>query len=105
MKRFLMIAACGLALSGCVALGFSQQDSETTYTLATIAGDVFLQSGKATAEQAGQACLADNAAYKVLVNTRNVSDDVNYAPADNAHATLQKDGAAKGGTQCNTGGT
>ena len=90
---FALFVASGVMLSGCVSLGLSQQQSETAYTVAAIASDVFIGSGKATGDVAGQICLADNASYKILIATRNVADGVNYAPADNAHAQLHADGA------------
>lgn len=101
MRYVIFLGMVGLALSGCVALGMSQQDSETDYTGAAILSDVYLLSGKATADSAGQACLADTLEYRTLTATRNVADNVNYAPADKAHAALQKDGARLNTVSCN----
>lgn len=104
MKHLLTAAALSVAvlsttLYGCVSLGIKPQDSETTYTVAAIAADIFVTSGKATGDAVGQICTGDKAAYKVLTATRNIADGVNYAPADGAHATLQSDGAKLNG-QC-----
>ena len=103
MKRILLcaaFAAMALGGSGCVSLGLSQQDSETAYTVATIAGDAFILSGKATPDAAGQACVADNVAYRILASTRNVADGVSYGPADGAHAALQHDAAKLAPDKC-----
>ena len=101
--KFLIVPALALSLAGCVSLGVSQQDSETAYTVSTIAGDVFLLSGQANGVMAGQACVADMATYRILIATRNVADNVSYVPADSAHLTLQKDGAKLNPAQCNQG--
>lgn len=101
MKHYLLCAALlAVSLGGCVSLGLSQQDSETAYTIATIGGDAFILSGKATPDQAGQACVADNVTYNILVSSRNIADGVNYSPADNAHAALQRDGARLAPDKC-----
>lgn len=100
MKHLLILVGLGLAMSGCVSAGISQQDSETTYTLAAIGADVALTSGQINPASAGQICLVDNADYKILAATRNVADGVNYVPADNAHAALQADGAKLAPVQC-----
>lgn len=97
MKHFLTAAALSVAvlsmtLIGCVSLGIKPQDGETTYTVAAIAADVFITSGKATGDAVGQICTGDKAAYKILTATRNIADGVNYAPADVAHTNLQADG-------------
>ena len=96
---FIGALVAGLSLlSGCVALGLSQSESETGYTIAATAGDVFIISGKATPDATAQLCTADNANYKILISTRNVADGVkSYAPADNAHVALQTDGAKLSG--------
>lgn len=92
---FALFIASGVSLSGCVAAGlFNQSQSETYYTVAATAADVFLISGKATGDAASQVCLGDTANYKILISTRNPGDGVkSYVPADSAHAALQKDGA------------
>lgn len=100
MQRFLIVCAVGFSLAGCVSLGESQQDSETQYTLAAIASDTGFLSGYVTPKDAGLICLADAANYKILASTRNVADNVNYAPADNAHAALQDDGNKLNPAQC-----
>lgn len=100
LTRFVLIAAGAATLAGCVSLGLSQQDSETGYTLAATAADVFLLSGKANADSAGQVCLGDTVNYRTLAATRNVADGVNYAPADAAHKVLQSDGAKLAPVQC-----
>lgn len=100
MLRLFAAAALAGALSGCVAAGVSQQDSETTYMLTTIAGDAYLKSAHTSAEQWGQACIADNAFYATVTATRNVADNVNYAPSDSAHAALQHDGAKFNPEKC-----
>lgn len=97
---FGVAALAGVALSGCVSLGVSQQDSETAYTLAATASDVFLLSGKASADAAGQVCLGDIVAYRILSSTRNVADNVSYTPADSAHAALLHDGAKLAPDKC-----
>lgn len=102
MKLSYLVCAAMLAVcvSGCVSAGLSQQDSETTYTLAAIGADVALGSGQVNGVSAGQICLVDNANYKILAATRNIADNVNYAPADAAHKALQTDGARLNSTQC-----
>lgn len=100
MRKMLLIAGCALALSGCVSLGLSQSDSEQTYTIAAIAADVSFGTGQITPDAAGSICLIDNANYKILAATRNVVDMTSYAPADNAHVTLQTDGHALNPLKC-----
>lgn len=100
MKNILIgaLVASLTLLSGCVSLGLSQSESETAYTVAAPAADVFIISGKATGDAVAQICTGDNANYKILISTRNVMDGVkSYAPADNAHAALQTDGAKLSG--------
>lgn len=98
MKKLIYGVFAGLmvatALSGCVSLGMSQQDSETTYTVAANVTAVVLASGKYNGDQAGQACEADNLEYNILISTRNVADNVNYLPADTAHVKLHAAGIA-----------
>lgn len=96
-----LIGASALVLSGCVSMGVSQQDSEIAYLIATTAGDVFVLSGKANPDQAGQACLADTTTYNILISTRNTLDNTNYLPADNIHKKFQIDAARLASAQCN----
>lgn len=98
MKILVVLSA--LALSGCVSLGLSQADSETTYTLAAIAADTAILSGQLNPVATGQICLIDNANYRILIATRNVADMTSYSASDSAHATLQKDGARLNASQC-----
>lgn len=100
MRYALYLGFVAVALGGCVSLGLSQQDSETTYTLSATAADVYLISGKANGDGAGQVCLGDTVTYRTLTATRNVADGVNYDPANNAHAALQRDGARLNALQC-----
>jgi hypothetical protein len=91
MKRIAFIGlVSAIALSGCVSAGIATQaQSEQAYTIAAVAGNVAILSGKSTPDADKQICLGDTAAYSILTSTRTPVDGASYTAADTAHATLQ----------------
>lgn len=90
MKRFIILAAAALMLSACVSAGIATQaQSEQAYSVAAIAANVYLETGKPDAKAVTATCNGDNAAYGILTATRTPIDGASYSASDTAHATLQ----------------
>lgn len=96
MSKFLPATALlmGVMLSGCTTIfGQDQKTAEAEYVTAALVADAGILSGKETPSIVGDTCTVDDVNYMALVSTRSSADTFSYAPADNAHAKLQSDGA------------